>query len=42
MSYIEHVQSIYEMNRERTLATLAAIAEMDNPQDVLGWRQHSG
>ena len=42
MSYIEHVQSIYEMNCERTLATLAAIAEMDNPQDVLGWRPGPG
>jgi uncharacterized damage-inducible protein DinB len=42
MSYIEHVQSIYEMNRERTLATLDAIAEMDNPQDVLGWRPGPG
>jgi uncharacterized damage-inducible protein DinB len=42
MSYIEHVQSIYEMNRERTLATLDAIAEMDNPLDVLGWRPGPG
>lgn len=41
MSYIEHVKSIYEMNRERTLATLDAIAEMDNPQDILGWRPGS-
>lgn len=42
MSYIEHVQSVYEMNRERTLATLDSIAEMDNPQDVLGWRPGPG
>jgi uncharacterized damage-inducible protein DinB len=42
MSYIEHVQSLYEMNRERTLATLDAIAEMDNPQEVLGWRPGPG
>jgi uncharacterized damage-inducible protein DinB len=38
MSYIEHVQSLYEMNRERTLATLDAIAAMDNPHEVLSWR----
>ena len=38
MSYIEHVQSIYGMNRERTLATLDAITEMGNSQEVLAWR----
>ena len=42
MSYIEHVQSIYEMNRELTLATLDSIAEMDNPQEVLAWRPGPG
>ena len=42
MSYIEHVQSIYRMNRERTLGTLDAIAGMDNPQQVLGWRPGPG
>ena len=42
MSYIEHVQSLYEMNRNRTLATLGAIAEMGNPQEVLAWRPGPG
>lgn len=42
MSYIENVLSLYEMNRERTLATLDAIAEMDNPDAVLAWRPGPG
>lgn len=42
MSYIENVISLYEMNRDRTLATLDEIAGMDNPQEVLAWRPGPG
>lgn len=42
MSYIENVRSVYEMNRDRTLATLDTIAEMENPQDVLTWQPGPG
>lgn len=42
MSYIENVRSLYEMNRDRTLATLDAIADMEAPQDVLTWQPGPG
>lgn len=42
MSYIENVQSIYRMNRERTLGTLDEISQMSDPQDVLSWRPGDG
>lgn len=42
MSYIENVLTLYEMNRERTLATLNAVAEMNNAQNVLAWRPGPG
>lgn len=42
MSYIENIQSVYEMNRDRTLATLDSIGEMSSPQDVLAWQPGSG
>ncbi|MDA1163853.1 MAG: DinB family protein [Planctomycetota bacterium] len=42
MSYIDNVRSLYEMNRERTLATVDTIAAMENPQDVLSWRPGPG
>lgn len=38
MSYLENLRSVFELNRERTLITVDAIAEIENPQDVLSWR----
>ena len=38
MSFIDSVLSIWDGNRERTLETLQAIEELDNPQVALAFR----
>ena len=38
MSYLETVQSLWEVNRERTQVLIDSLRELDNPQDALGWR----
>ncbi|MBI1313636.1 DUF664 domain-containing protein [bacterium] len=38
MSFIESVLSIWDVNRERTLETLAAIEQLDDPQAALAFR----
>ena len=42
MGFLEFVQDIWTTNRERTLATLDAIAELPNSQTLLGWRPGCG
>jgi uncharacterized damage-inducible protein DinB len=41
-TYVEHVATLWDLFRERTLATLAAIEKMPDPQKVLGWRPAPG
>ena len=41
-SLIEVTVALWDHNRERTLATLAAIEALPNPQQVLGWRPGAG
>ena len=42
MSFIEAILSAYDVNRERTLVTLDAVAALDDPQAALSWRPGSG
>lgn len=42
MSIIDVTTAIWKGNRERTLATLDAIAELPDPVAVLGWRPGAG
>lgn len=42
MSIISTTTAIWKFNREMTLRTLDAIAEMDDPTQVLGWRPGAG
>ena len=41
-SIIEVTIGIWDLHRERTLATLQAIENLPNPQQVLGWRPGPG
>jgi len=42
VSFIESVLSIWDVNRERTLETLAAIEQLDDPQAALAFRPGPG
>ena len=42
MHFIQNVVRCWNLNRQRTLATLDAIAALPNPQAVLGWRPAPG
>ncbi|MGD9854133.1 MAG: DinB family protein [Planctomycetaceae bacterium] len=42
MSIITLTTDIWKFNRDRTLATLKTIEELDDPQAVLGWRPGPG
>lgn len=42
MSVIQTTVEMWKWNRERTIGTLNAIAELDNPQEALGWRPGPG
>lgn len=41
-TYVENVISLWDLFRERTLATLAAIEKMPDAAKVLGWRPGPG
>ncbi len=42
MSIIETTVDMWKFNRDRTNATLDAIAELDDPQGALGWQAAAG
>ena len=42
MNVFDHFQEQYEFNRSRTLGLLDRIAQMPQPQAVLGWRPGAG
>lgn len=42
LPYAETMLQLYDFNRERTLATLAAIEKLPDPAKALGWRPGPG